>query len=106
MGVMHEARKLVKEYYFLQPRVFINRKNELIKRHSDEESLGKIYFAFDHVSEVLNSFDFYEETPGGAFLYVKDYSSLDYPFLCVIVEQKRGGWEIVSIHFKEKKKNK
>jgi hypothetical protein len=81
-----------------------SRKKDLEKRHSPEETLASLCFAIDGIQETIKDFDLYEYEPPTRHFYIKDYSHLGKPFLRILVERKQERLEIISIHYKERKR--
>lgn len=79
-----------------------SRKRQFEKRHTEAETMETLYFAIDHIQEVITNFDSYQYNPPATYVYSKDYSPYDKSILRVIVEVRRNKLEIKSIHFREK----
>lgn len=80
-----------------------SRRRELLRKHSEKDSLGMICFAFDSLREVIIFPDFIDTT-NTSLSYFKDYSKFGKPMMCVIMDIKNERLEIKSIHFTRKKK--
>lgn len=83
-----------------------SRKDELQKRHTQNEVLENVCFALQEVQEVITNFTLYELEPPGKHFYIKDYSHIGKPFIRILVEVKKSSLEIRSIHFTKSKKKK
>jgi len=76
------------------------------KHHTESDVLASIMFAVEHIRDVVTGFDLYELEPPDKHFYSMDYSSSGKPNLRVLVEEKNGCLEIVSIHFRKHGKHK
>ncbi|MDP2642058.1 MAG: hypothetical protein Q8P21_02085 [bacterium] len=83
-----------------------SRKEDLERKHTEEEALGNICFAIQEIQEVITNFTVYELEPPGKHFYVKDYSHMGKPFIRILLEPKSARLEIKSIHFTKSKKKK
>jgi hypothetical protein len=92
------SRKALK--HFVESRTY-----ELKKRHSFEEIIENLYFAVDSIKETVTNFDSCDLTLP-KYIYTKDYSSFQKPQLRIVLEYKETCLEIISIHFREKRKPK
>ncbi len=90
------SRKALK--HFVESRTY-----ELRKRHSPEQIIENLCFAIDSIKETVTDFDSYELRPP-KHLYTKDYSHLGKPQLRIVLEHTGDRLEIISIHFRERKK--
>lgn len=78
------------------------RKEALLRKHSEDEALEAICFAIDHVPETLMDYDRHEHEPKQSppkHFYSKDYSDVGRPWVRVLFQQKDKTLEIRSIHF-------
>lgn len=78
------------------------RKAELSRKHSPEETLSSMDFALDNLQEVITNFDEYAYVPPRHF-YTKDYSSRGKPLMRVVLDDNGKALEVCSIHFKTKR---
>jgi hypothetical protein len=62
-------------------------------------------FAIDKLQETIINFDRYELEPPYKHIYQKDYSHLNKSILRIVIDENKGRLEIMSIHFKEKRKD-
>ena len=80
-----------------------SRKRELEKRHTPEQIIELVCFAIDSTKETIVNFDSYELEPPKHF-YTKDYSYLGKPQLRILLEHNQERLEIVSVHFRQRKR--
>ena len=73
------------------------RKHDLLKRHSPEETIEVISFVLDSLKETVTNFDVYEFEPPKHF-YTKDFSQLGRPAIRVLLNDADDGLEIRSMH--------
>lgn len=86
------------------------RRTELMKNHPPAEVLGKISYAVEQITEVINNFDKYgyEYEPGKEQRQEKHFFAKHYPgepSIRILCEKTGEGLEICSIHFKKQQKN-
>lgn len=81
------------------------RREELLKKHTRQESLTTIYFIVDSLPEIIKQPDCLE-IECEKYILTKDYYHIDKSSIRIILELRQGSFEIVSIHFKRKRNKK
>ena len=128
---IYKIKKLIRDYYDLEPGVPIAKYTELLKvsgqlkvyisrralkhfverrkgeleiRYTLEQAITRIDFVIDSIEEVVRNFDEMEVMESNRIRFIKHYYNLDRSSIRIVVEKHEDTYQIVSMHFHKTKK--